>query len=486
VVAFSFIFFRWGNKRDAGNTAEIITKTCPIYKIDVDFDPEAKKIVAQQELTITNNNATEFKELYFHLYPNAYKNPDEVPFTEEYMSLAYPAGFAPGYINLKKVVAGTREADYKIEDTILEVNLDEVLKPNQKITLKFEFEVQIPPSIANFGYGDNTYNIANWYPILAVYDEEGWHKDPYYSIGDPFYSQVGLYEVNIKTPKEYTVAASGSLNQKREENGKVVWSFSTGLVRDFAWLASEKFETKASNVGNTKVTSYYIKGTEEYGQKALEYGKNAISFFNKYFGEYPYKDYSIVAANYIFSGMEYPNLVIISDEYYGPGINLEYLEYTVVHETAHQWWYGLVGNNQIEEAWLDEALTEYSTQLYYEYYYGKEISQDIYEKFTLNPYRYFESSITLGPILRHLSDFPSWDDYSATVYNRGAIMFKDLEARMGKPKLQEALKLYYKQNIYRNATGKDLIKALNEVTGTDWTDYVYDWLRATEILEEAA
>lgn len=486
VAAFGITLFSMDRSEDEGNIAEKIMKTCPRYKIDVDFDPDSKRIVAHQELTIVNNKQNAFEELYFHLYPNAFKAPDEVPFTGEYMSLAYPEGFAPGYINIKKVTVGASEAKYRVDGTILEVKLAKALKPDAKLTLTIEFEVQIPPSRGNFGYGDVTFNMGNWYPVLAVYDENGWHKDPYYNIGDPFYSEVGLYEVNIRAPKDYTVAASGSLIEKREERGKVIWSFSTGLVRDFAWVASKEFESKEANVGKTKVTSYYIKGAEEYGQKALEYGKDAIAFFNQSFGEYPYEDYRIVASNFIFAGMEHPNIVMISDEFYGPGMYLEYLEYTVVHETAHQWWYGLVGNNQIEEAWLDEALTEYSTLLYFEHYYGKKVGQEVYEKFALTPYKYFEKTISLGPIGRHLSEFSGWDDYSATVYNRGAIMLKDLEARMGKVKLLEALKLYFRQHVYENASGEDFIRALNQVTGTDWSDYVYRWLKTTEILENAA
>lgn len=485
-AAYSFFVLRSESDVDTGKTADIIANTCPRYKIDVDFDPEAKKLTAFQEVAIVNSKAEEFESLYFHIYPNAFKNADKVPFADEDISYAYPEGFAPGYINIKKVTAGTREVEFNIEDTILEIKLETALKPKEEISLTFEFEVQIPPAIGNFGYGENTYNIAQWYPILAVYDEKGWHKDPYYGIGDPFYSEVAQYEVKIKAPKEYTIAASGSLDEKHEENGRVAWSFKTGLIRDFAWSASASFETREATVGKSKVISYYIKGKEEYGQKALEFGKNALSFFNEYFGEYPYENYSIVAADFIFSGMEYPNLVIVNEEFYEQGMYLDYLEYTIVHETAHQWWYGLVGNNQIEEAWLDEALTEYSTVLYYEHYYGKAVAQDIYERFTLAPYRYFETSMSLGPIKRLLSEFENWDDYSATVYNRGAIMLKDIEARMGKEKLREALKFYFEQNIYDNATAEDFISALNRVTGTDWTDYVNEWLETTEILESAA
>lgn len=484
IIGLSFSFFQRGyHHKEAQKKTEIIMETCPRYEMDVTFYPEEKKITVLQKTTIINNEAKEFEELYFHLYPNAFKTFNEVPFPKEEMMRAYPGGFAPGYITVKKLLAESGEADYEIEDTVLKIKLKEPLKPQKKLVLTFEFEAVIPPSNGRFGYGMNTFNIANWYPILAAYDEQGWHKDPYYSIGDPFYSEVGLYEVNIKAPRDYTIAASGSLQNKLQDGGQTVWSFNTGLVRDFALIAGANFGTKEVNTGKTRITSYYTKDKEIYGIKALEYAQQALFFFSEHFGEYPYDDYCVVAADFYIGGMEYPNLVMIGDEFYGPG---DFLEYVVVHETAHQWWYGLVGNNQIEEAWLDEALAEYSTLLYYEHFYGRKAGQMVYEQAILNPYKLYEAANTPGPILRPLSHFSQWREYSATVYYKGAIMLMELEGRIGKAKLHEALQYYCQENLYRNAAAADFIEALNHVTGVDWAEYIYDWLKGNKTLENAA
>ncbi len=482
-MGLSFSFIQRGYREEARKRAEKIMITCPRYEMDVTFNPEKKRVTVLQKTTIINNKAKQFEELYFHLYPNAFKTFDEVPFPKGEMERAYPEGFAPGYITLKKLLVEAREVDYEIKDTLLKIILKEPLKLQKKLVLTFEFEAAVPPSHGRFGYGQNTFNIANWYPILAVYDEQGWHKDPYYSVGDPFYSEVGLYEVHIKAPKDYTIAASGSLQQKHKEGGLVTWSFNTGPVRDFAWIAGANFDTKEVSAGKTRITSYYTRDKEVYGIKALEHAQKALLYFNEHFGQYPYDDYCVVASDFYIGGMEYPNLVMVGDEFYGPS---RFLEYVVVHETAHQWWYGLVGNNQIEEAWLDEALAEYSTLLYYEYYYGRKIWQQVYEQAILNPYKLYEVSNTPGPILRPLSDFSDWKDYSATVYYKGTIMLMELEGRIGKGKLQEALRYYFKENLYKNATAADFIQALNRVTGVDWTDYIYNWLEGNEPLEKAA
>jgi hypothetical protein len=479
----SLSFIQRNKREEMQKISQNIMKTCPRYEMDVTFHPEEKKIDVFQTIEITNDKEKELKELYFHLYPNAFKTFDQVPFPRGERERAYPEGFAPGYITLKKLLVESRQINFEIDDTLLKIILEEPLKLGKKQVLTFEYEVVIPPSHGRFGCGQNTFNIANWYPILAVYDEKGWHKDPYYSVGDPFYSEVGLYEVHIKAPKDYTIAASGSLQKKYEEGDQDVWSFNTGLVRDFAWITGTSLDVKEVSAGKTRITSYYPKDKEVYGMQALDHAQNALFFFNDYFGQYPYDEYCVVASDFYIGGMEYPNLVIIGVDFYSPG---EFLEYVVVHETAHQWWYGLVGNNQIEEAWLDEALAEYSTLLYYEYFYGRKTGQKVYEEAIFNPYKLYEVSNTPGPILRPLSDFTDWKDYSAAVYYKGAIMLMDLEGRMGKGKLQEALCYYFKKSLYKNATTADFIKALNHVTGVDWTDYIYNWLECNEILEKVA
>ncbi|MCR4430319.1 MAG: M1 family metallopeptidase [Tepidanaerobacteraceae bacterium] len=462
------------------------SKDCPRYSLEITFYPDDKRIDGRQSVTVKNTKKVELSELYFHLYPNAFKTPDAAPFPKSEMQLAYPDGFSPGYINIKKVEAASGNLQYEAKDTLLKVVPEKPLKPGQSLKLTMEFDEIIPPSCGRFGYGKNTYNIANWYPILAVYDDNGWNKDPYYAVGDPFYSDAGLYEVKIKAPSEYTIAASGYVADKKQDGSFSIWTFKTGLVRDFAWVASSRFKTASNEVGGVKITSFYLKEDAEYGEKALNYAARAIKFFSDFFGPYPYREYAVASSDFYIGGMEYPNLVMIGRQFYNGG---DMLEYVVVHETAHQWWYGLVGNNEVKEPWLDEALAEFSTVLYYEKVYGRKSGQRIYEDFILNPYIFYEQthSHSLGPVLRPLSEFNGWGEYDAIVYSRGAIMLKQLESIIGEDKFREAMRFYFKQNIYKNATTADFIKAVNKATGADWTDYIYSkMLKSQEPLQKAA
>lgn len=479
-LAVTSVFIR--RNRDMRALKQEIKENCNTYSIDVIFDPETKKITATQEISIINKFDKPFSKLYFHIYPNVFQSKDTTPFPKQDMKFAYPEGFLPGKADIKRISTVKGPLKFNVEGTDLEVILDKPLKPDEKIKIFFEFHCTIPPSQGRFGYGENTFSIANWYPILAVYDEKGWHKDPYYKIGDPFYSDIAIYNVNIKTPKGYIIAATGSLVNKKDDADATIWEYKTDLVRDFAWVVSDKFKVLEDKIDNVRVKSYYIQN-DENGKKALEYAKNSIKVFNKLFGKYPYKDYSVVASDFYIGGMEYPNIVIIGHEFYD---NLEILEYIIAHETAHQWWYGLVGNDQINEAWLDESLAEYSTMLYYEELYGKKISEKIYRKLILNPYKFYELANPPGVILKPLSKFNSWQDYGALVYSKGAIMLKELERRIGKGQFLKSLRVYYKNNKYKNVTTEDFIESINHITGTDWTDYIYKWLKGSESLDVAS
>ena len=223
--------------------ASAISENCNRYNISVIFNPDEKIINGVQQVSVINNSSDEWKELYFHLYPNAFKTLDSCPFPKEEIEAAYPKGFLPGFIDIEKIETKNGLLKFEINDTILKVQLQKPLKPGQQVQISMEFKDLLPPSLGRFGYGQYSFNIANWYPILAVYDENGWNKDPYYPIGDPFYSDVAIYEVKIKAPKQYEIASTGSVEEKKEDGTWCNWTFKTGLVRDFAWIASDTFKT---------------------------------------------------------------------------------------------------------------------------------------------------------------------------------------------------------------------------------------------------
>jgi hypothetical protein len=456
------------------------------YNIVVMFDPDEAELSCAQTVNYINNHNTAFDRLYFHLYPNAFRDENRVPFFADEKERAYPNGFSPGWIEIESITVNEVPADFQISgysNNILDISLNSLLKPGDTVKIVMTYRVKIPNCIGRFGYGQHTFNITNWYPIVCVYDHDGWNIDPYYPVGDPFYSDVANYEVIIKAPTDYTVAATGNITDIKYETGYKIWKIQALAVRDFAWLASREFEVVSRNVDGITVYSYFLPGSREGGMKAADYVASAVEIFNRRFGKYPYSQLSVVQSDFFVGGMEYPNLVMVDKSLYAEGQEY-WLEYVTVHETAHQWWYGVVGNDQIDEAWLDEALTEYSTILYYGNRYGSDKEKEIYnnviaEGKCLFLQNYYDKEL-LPAIDQPVYRFPDWITYDLVVYGKGASIFNDLRHMVGDEVFYRILQEYYESNKFKNATAADLIDACNKVTGKEWRDFFDERLKSIE------
>lgn len=454
-----------------------------IYKIECELNTEDKTLSAIQELDYYNNDDIEMNEIYFHVYPNAFKKEETAPFLFDDFDNAYKKGFEPGYSEILSIseIEGENEKLLKhsfsgIGETILKVELDKPLGPKGRVSLRICFKLYIPPASERFGYGENNFNLGNWYPIAAVYDgRDGWNLDKYYPIGDPFFSDASDYRVRIKAPRDYTIAASGKNIKKNTEGNYTVWEFEESALRDFAFVANNNFKMIEEEFEGISIKSYFYKGNEVRGKEALECGVKSIKLFNKLFGKYPYSDYSIVETEFP-SGMEYPTLVYISDKLYNTDYNIDALIITVVHETAHQWFYGIVGNDQIDEAWLDEGFASYGEVLYAEYIYGKKTGMDYYEKSVEGNIEEALSTEAIdGSLSKSLSEFKDWGDYGPTAYGRGAQMLHELRQMLGDDNFFKILKAYVGEYKFKIAYTEDFIEICEEISGKDLSEFFRLW-----------
>lgn len=447
------------------------------YNIEVKLDEEQMTYTGKQWTTYINNTDRTLGELYFHIYPNAFKTKENAPIlfgkdggdTSQYIG---------GNIDINKVTVDNLELDYSIEgedNTILHIKLKEPLLKNQKLKIYMEYNVKLPTAKERFGYGDRTINLGNWYPIACVYDEKGWNLEPYYTLGDPFYSDIGNYDVKIHTHKDTVVASSGNILSEKVEGDEKTYEIEGKLIRDFAWVASKDFKIARGKIENTQIKLYYLDENPSLVKKSIKIGEDSIRIFNRIFGDYPYGHYSIVMTEFP-TGMEYPGIVFIGEQYF-KGKFKDVLEQIIVHETAHQWWYGLVGSNQVKEAWLDEGLTTYSEVIYTNEVHGpkkgkKYLTDNIKIGYELGKNYLLEDDIVNKP----LKDFSSWDDYGILVYTKAAMFINEINDKFGEDMLYRILREYFKEYKYYNATTDDFIKVCEEVTNTDFHDLVQKWL----------
>lgn len=436
------------------------------YDIELEFFPKEKTYSAKQKVEYINKENIDLDKIYFHIYPNTFKKKETAPFLFDDFDSAYPDGFEKGYIDIEEIKVNGKKINYKLigrGDTILKIDLNKTLEKGKSIDIDMKYKVKLPPAQDRFGYGEKTFNFGNWYPIAAVYDEDGWNLDPYHSIGDPFYSDVSNYNIKITAPKDFEIASSGNILKEKIKEDKKIWNIEAKLMRDFAWVASSYFEKVVKNYDNTAIKLYFLDDINaDIKKKAIDFSKDSLKHFNTVFGKYPYGQLSVVQTSFP-SGMEYPGIVYIGDNYYNKD-RIGSLELVIVHEIAHQWWYGLVGNDEIDEAWLDESLATYSEYIYAYEEYGEEIADDYYENNIKDNYEIAKQTIDDTKVLKPLPEFEGWDDYGPLVYSRGAMMVYDIQEQFGKEKLYDILNEYYDKYKFTNATTDDFLKIVGEKT----------------------
>lgn len=454
------------------------------YTINIDLDTNTKTATANQTIDYINDTNSILKTLKFHLYPQFFKdgNIDSVvPSTK--LNNAYPNGLSYASFEISRVQVDEKDTPFLYEGDeqgILCINLNESLLPEERILIEISFVFTLPNCCHRFGYGENTINLANFYPILCVYENGEFNTSGYHANGDPFYSSMANYNVNLSVDKSYVVAGTGSKTESISGDKKTV-SFKAIMVRDFALVLSDKFNVATAKVKNTTIEYYYFD--DPNFEESLQSTVDSISTFSKLFGEYPYETFSIVKCDFIHGGMEYPNLIMISADIN----NIDDYMNVIVHETAHQWWYGMVGNDEFKYPWLDEALTEFSTILFYDENDGYSFTHSQMVEinranFTLFIDVYEDVLGSIDTSMRAVNEYDTEPEYTYCTYVKGTLMWESLYQLLGKDTLIKALKTYFEDNKFKNATPETLISSLEKSSKKELSNFFDSWIKGKVII----
>lgn len=455
------------------------------YEINLTLDVDTNSASAKQTIYYINNTDSILKNIKLHLYPQFFEQGTTdkiVPSTK--MNNTYPNGISYAEFNIDRVLV--EEIDkpiiYESEfDSILNVELNSSLLPDENVKIYFEYSFVLPNCNHRFGYGNNTFNLANFYPIICVFENGTFNTNGYNANGDPFYSEMANYCVNITLDKQYIVASTGKKTSENIENGIKNISFNAKMVRDFALVVSDNFQVLNQQYNNTNIEYYYFSDT--HPESSLKAGVDAIKTFSKLFGDYPYDTFSIVECDFVYGGMEYPNLVMISSDISNED---DYLN-VIIHETAHQWWYGMVGNDEYNYPWLDEAITEFSTILFYDNNKGYNFNHKNMVDISKENYTLFISVYedVLGPIdtsMRAIDQYKTEPEYTYCTYVKGVLMFESLYQLIGEKDFCNSLKYYFENNKYSNATPQDLISAFEATTKQNLSNFFNSWTKGKVII----
>lgn len=461
------------------NNLSALSKNLTQYSINVDMDTTTYTASVYQKVDYVNNTGAIIKNVKFHLYPQFFEEGNTqkvVPPT--HLNEAYPNGMSYAKFEVTRVRVAGKDVGVVYEgecDAILAVELNFSLMPEETVAIEIDFNFKLPNCYHRFGYGANTINLGNFYPIACVYENDAFNQTGYCPNGDPFFSDMANYNVTITTDKNFVVAGSGTKDRDVVENGKKVVTFSAIMVRDFAMVLSNKFQIKTAAAGSTQVEYYYF--ADENAESSLKTGVDALEVFNKHFGSYPYETFCVVQADFVYGGMEFPTLIMVS----GSIANADDYKNVIVHETAHQWWYGMVGNNEFEFPWLDEALTDFSTMLFYDYAKGYNFAHAQMIEAGRQNYSMFVNVYTdvlgnLDTSMRAVDKYDTEPEYTYCTYVKGALMFESLYQLVGAKKFEKGLQTYFESCKYKNATPQDLIAAFEKACNTPLKNFFSSWV----------
>ena len=426
------------------------------YDIFASYDAESRTLTGTVNFTYFNDTGNEIGDLKFNLYGNAFREGATYkPVSQSYTDSAYYAGASYGAMTVESV---ENCAGWNIggeDENILTVTLLKPVYPDQTAGITISYTLNLAKVNHRTGVTENTVNLGNFYPVLCAYSVSGFVECPYYSCGDPFLSECSNYKVTLDLPKEYVAATSGTAGKETTSSDRKKCTYTLNNARDFAVVLSDKFHVETRVAGNTEIKYYYYNDSSP--KTSIAVACESVEYFNETFGSYVYPTLSVVQTGFCYGGMEYPALTMISDKLDSVG-NI----YTIVHENAHQWWYAMVGSDQLNCAWQDEGLAEYSSLLFFENHPSYSFTRTGIVGSATKAYRAYFSVYnqifgeTNTAMNRHVSEYESDYEYANIAYNKGLVLFDMLRQSIGDEKFVSALREYFNDNIYKIASCEDL------------------------------
>jgi aminopeptidase N len=377
-----------------------------------------------------------------------------------------------------KLNGQTVQPEFKPGNVLMKIDLPEPLLPGEAIDLELEYTGQVPvldveAGYNQFGLHDNILTLPNFYPQIPVYDDEGWNITLGPGYGDAVFSDTALYQVNITAPADQVIATSGECEAQAAPAGQQVQHCVSGPMRDFMIAMSPDYQVKSDTVDGVKINSYYRAEFAEEGERGLQVVADAVRAYNERIGEYPFTELDLLATPTSAGGIEYPGLVVIAEGLFER--NPIFYESATAHEVAHQWWYSLVGSDQIDEPWLDEALTQFTTGLYFREVYGAEGLRGYIEHLQGRYER------VQGAAEDKRSDLPvsgySESEYGAIVYGKAPLFFNAIYEAIGNERFNHLLQDYFSHHRYGVAYPQDFLKVAEGYVGKAKLDeFVKEWI----------
>lgn len=508
------------------------------YSINVTLDDVNHAISGDEEIIYINNSPLDLDTLVFHLWPNGYRS-QNTALAKQHFRLENEAYHLLGY---KKNQGYIDSLDFKVNEERIKWFLDdahqdicylvlnEPIKSGESIRIYTPFFVKIPNAeISRLGHINQSYQITQWYPKPAVYDHNGWNPMPYINYGE-FYSEYGSFDVNITLPANYRVGATGDLvgpyaskelsflDSIAEVTSKIEYFDQTDLsfpvssnktktlhyyqknVHDFAWFADKRYHVLKGQVelpySKEKVNTWamFTNNEAHLWKKSITYLNQSVYDYSLWNGDYPYKHASAVDGTISAGGgMEYPNVTVIGES--GDDISLELV---IAHEVGHNWFYGILGSNEREYAWMDEGINSYNEKRYLrkhhpelgllEMYTGRKGTHFAGKRIPSYDEGYFVQPLfmmrsghdqAIETHSNHLTEL----NYGLIVYSKAAAAFQYLADFLGQDIFDECMQEYFKTWKYRHPQPNDIKALFEKVSQKDLSWFFIDLIKTDKFID---
>ena len=499
------------------------------YDMKVTLIDSVRQLACNSTIIYKNNAPDQLNDIFIHLYPNAFQ-PGSVK-SRDYLNgygresrAAYFKDGLDGYeskIHIRNLTIAKNDKlisdQFEIDDTILRAKLKQPLLPGEKLRIDIDWNHHVGGMVERAGYYEGQYNMAQWYPKVAVYDKEGWHNDPFHAEGE-FYGEFGDFKVTFELPSKYIIGASGVVT-KGDPGWNMVkvdstidfqdWfdnfeknyidpdpskmrtvQFLAENVHDFAWVASPNFLYEHDRYKEIDIHVLYNRvNAYDWNKVVRERSVRALKWLTEKFGEYSYPQ--VTNTDRLKSGgMEYPMLIMDGSD----------SESLILHEIGHIWFYGILGNNELDEAWIDEGLTTAQTRDYMMDRYGPIGFDWQSDEWTDKYQRKFWSFnnklhndqwstinyITSGydePISRKSYLFKNSNSYRQNAYTKPSLMLNELKYILGDSLYYLSIQDFYKKWELKHVDEEKFIESVEKVSGREF-DWFFDaWLHDTRVMD---
>jgi hypothetical protein len=514
------------------------------YAISARLDATAKRVDGRERITWRNPSKDSVEELWFHLYLNAFKNSKSTFYRESGGQLRGDRAAAEkwGYVDVleMKLVDGTDlmpafsfaqpDDDNADDQTVARVRLPRPVPPGGSVSLDVAWKAQLPQVFARTGFKRDFFLVGQWFPKLGVYEPAGtrgraaggWNCHQFHAHSE-FYADYGHYKVEITAPSRFVVGATGPRVAKTDNpDGTVTCVHEQSDVHDFAWTADpsyleikrtfsaskdvtpQEYEAVARlldrpveevKLRDVEITLLLQPGHAPQAERHIDAAKLGLKWFGLWYGRYPYPTLTVVdpaPGARGAGGMEYPTFITAGTSFLlnrWPFDRIRIPEGVTVHEFGHQFWYGLVGNNEFEEAWLDEGFNSYSTGKVMDIGYGPDTSSFYFLGLKRGS---LEDERAQNGLERRFDRIrtPAWgysssNNYGFNSYARPALVLHTLEGLLGAETMARVMRTYHERWRFRHPSSDDFYAVASEVSGRDLSWYFSQVVEASGVLDDA-